>query len=219
MCPAHEPVDTRTSIGGFKPYLYNATFKADRYNVRIRVPLVVGRRNATVRIQGGQQTCGYPGNLWYKKANGLDCVDELFGSIPWSSHDMCGFTKSINGAKTVYHASIMVAYDDYIVDNLGGIVRTVGVSLLVNVSFTNQLSVVYSLVNLNPGLKAVTVSVVGSVIFDENTGLASVTLRTSTIWPYQVCTLTHRTHNNRSLIWVYRLAPSRSSKLLFPTLP
>jgi len=187
MCPLHEPIDTSTRIGGYPPFLYNATFKADRYNAVVRVPLVVGRRNSTVRFVGGSNTCGYPGNLWTKKANSLACIDELWGSLPWTSNGMCGFTGAVSGAKTMYSAKMVVSYDDYIQD--GGFIRTSAVLLNVNVTFVTQTSVIFSLVNLTPGSQYLQVSVVGSVIYDANTGLASVSIRTTASWPYEVQTI------------------------------
>jgi hypothetical protein len=190
FCPANEPIDTRTSVGGFPPFLYNVSFMGDRYNAVIRMPIVQNRRNSTVRFKSGLNTCGYPGNMWQKKANTLDCFDEFWGSIPWSSNDRCGFKKSASGPKTIYSGVLFVTYDDLVQDSLGpSFIRTVGVSLNVNVSFTTRTQVIYSLINLTPGLTFVTVTVIGQVMYDANTGLASVILRTSATWPYQVNTM------------------------------
>lgn len=184
-CPAYEPTG-RTSIGGHPPFLYNASFVADRYNVIIRVPLVMGRLNASVRIRNGPATCGYPGNMWGKRVSNLDCFDEIVGSIPWNSNTFCGFKKAVNGVKTSYSATLVVSYDEEVNDAAGKLIRTVGTGINVNVTFVTRTSVIYSLINLSPGLTLVTVSVVGNVIYDANTGMATVTLRTKASWPYLV---------------------------------
>lgn len=184
-CPAYEPTD-RTSFGGHSPFLFNSSFVSDRYNVIIRVPLVTGRLNSTVRIRGGPASCGYPGNMWGKRASKLDCVDEIVGSIPWSANSMCGFKKTVVGVKTSYSATLVVSYDEEVSDAAGTLIRTIGTGINVNITFTTRTSVIYSLINLSPGLTLVTVSVLGNVIYDANTGLATVTLRTSATWPYMV---------------------------------
>jgi hypothetical protein len=99
---------------------------------------------------------------------------------------MCGFKKSVNGVKTSYAATLVVSYDEEVNDAAGRLVRTVGTGINVNITFVTRTSVIYSLINLSPGLTLVTVSVVGNVIYDANTGLATVTLRTSASWPYLV---------------------------------
>jgi len=88
----------------------------------------------------------------------------------------------------MYSARLTVSYDDYISDN-GGFIRTSAVLLNVNVTFITQVSVIYSLISLTPGSIYVQVTVVGNVIYDDNTGLASVSIRTTATWPYEVGTI------------------------------
>jgi len=121
--------------------------------------------------------------------NGKDCFDELVGSIPWTANGLCGFTKKAAATTVSYTASVVVSYDDYISDSQGSFVRTLSVGLNVNVTFVTRTSVIYSLINLTPGSTLLTVTVVGNVIYDANTNLASVTLRTAATWPYQVDTV------------------------------
>lgn len=188
QCPFRVPLDSHTSAGGYQPMLFNTSFKADRYNVVIRVPIVEGRRNATVRYAGGEETCGYPGNLWIKQVNSLDCFDEIIGSMPWTSHVQCGFnTKTVRGTQTTYSATLQISYSDIIKDEEDGdYMRTITTLLKVNVTFTTTSKLVFNFIDLTAGNTYVKVSVVGDVLYDANNIQGSVTLRTKATWPYTV---------------------------------
>eukprot|EP01112_Ceratiomyxa_fruticulosa_P002531 TRINITY_DN1266_c0_g1_i10.p1 TRINITY_DN1266_c0_g1~~TRINITY_DN1266_c0_g1_i10.p1 ORF type:complete len:510 (+),score=126.32 TRINITY_DN1266_c0_g1_i10:135-1664(+) len=154
----------------------------------------------------GSSTCTYPGTIWTKTLNDLDCQDVFTAVMPWTMNHMCGFQLDhhakengtlpspadvVETAKYIFYKSLMVtSYSEMHTTALGeNILRTSSTSYLLSVKFAKEISALvdsaFSVYVQSPP-EPVTVMVVGDSLYDPSTGVVFVTFQTKVNWPYML---------------------------------
>eukprot|EP01112_Ceratiomyxa_fruticulosa_P009764 TRINITY_DN255_c0_g1_i1.p1 TRINITY_DN255_c0_g1~~TRINITY_DN255_c0_g1_i1.p1 ORF type:complete len:572 (-),score=130.21 TRINITY_DN255_c0_g1_i1:123-1838(-) len=202
LCPPQLP-DTSNGLGGNAPSMPKTTFQNDKLYILQTQPIVQNRRAQWVRfytprnVPGvtplipGADACGYPGILWNKSVSELDCNEEFWGVIPWTQHDMCGFVQdpSVGGNTTIVFKTIMVtSYNETTKSTLGQTTeRTTSVAYVLTISFVRQKQIVSAITvaMTDPTIAGlVKVFITKDAMFDQMTGLITLSFQTSTVWPY-----------------------------------
>lgn len=198
ICPFIEQSDE--TVGDYGAERPVTSFSSDRLYIYQRLPVVENRLGTTIRLahpvgtatagKQGSSTCGYPGVLWNKTVNADDCADEFRGFIPWNKHEMCGFvldTTNTNNNTLVYKATLVTQYNEtYVGYNGKQELRKMMNAYSVSVSFQKQITVPSENIQIVMHSPAMTLKMVGSVTFDTYAGAMSLTLRSSSSWPYKV---------------------------------
>jgi hypothetical protein len=197
------------------PLRPETAFKDDKLWVKQVQPVVKNRRDTIIQwavpaipvrnpadsVPGtlGFETCGYPGNLWEKKVNRLDCLDEYYGILPWSQHDLCGFVEDIDPSNAlnlvrVFKSNLINTYTEYHQSDDGlNHWRKVSNAFLVTVTFVRQIKTVtqyavYIIDHLAPAV--LNVDIVGDALYDVASKNTIITFETTLLWPYQIASTT-----------------------------
>jgi len=186
-----------------------ATFTNDQLTIVQQSPIVANRLSSAISFQQpllvgvantpgapGGSTCFYPGTLWTKTVNGLDCLDVFTAVIPWTQSVFCGFVKDTNVstvAKTVLKTTLVHSYSEtYHTSNGQMLLRQLSTSYLISVSFVVQKafsSDTFAVTIPDPTTAGfVQVMVLGDAIYDVASGNTIVQFRTTAAWPYSLDT-------------------------------
>lgn len=203
---------TQSAVSQFPAARPKTEFKDDQLHIKQQIPIVKNRRDTIIQfvvpavthrlpadsVPGatGEATCFYPGNLWKKTVNDLDCFDEFTGVVPWSQHSLCGFVEDTDPAHLINHvrvfkASLSTTYTETFKRASGAIYfRKVVNSYLLSVSFVRQV-VALTATNLNAYIADekefgnLKVAVVGDALYDVATKDTIIEFRTTIVWPYK----------------------------------
>lgn len=202
--------DADAVLGDNQPRRPTAIFNNDRLTIVQKSPIVSNRKGSKIHfveplIRGmpgnvpgrdGADTCAYPGVLWTKTVDTLDCLDVFTASIPWSQSQFCGFVKDTNSSsvqKIVLKSTLVHEYNETHHFNNKAYDRNLKSSYLITVSFLAQKTLSTNADNLvsvtipdttAPGF--LKVAVVSHSIYDVASGQTFVEFRTTALWPYQL---------------------------------
>jgi hypothetical protein len=142
-------------------------------------------------------SCNYPGSLWAKKLNNLDCLDEYYGSLPWSQHELCGFVEktdatTVSSLMRVWVSNLVTSYTETYKNTDGTVnFRKISHAYLVTVSFVRQVKVltqtpvsVWIADQNSPA--SITIEIVGDAMYDVASKETIINFVTTMVWPYQV---------------------------------
>lgn len=204
---------SQTVVSQFPAGRPETEFKNDQLHIKQKIPIVKNRRDTIIQfavpsipnrdpvdsVPGtvGEATCYYPGNLWTKTVNDLDCLDEFSGVIPWTQHSLCGFVEDTDAANLlnklrVFKAALATSYTETFKYADGSLYfRKVVNTYLVSVSFVRQvvaltatnLAVIISDEKEFGNLK---VAVIGDALYDVATKNTIIEFRTTIVWPYKL---------------------------------
>jgi hypothetical protein len=200
--------DSDAATAGNQPGRPTTTFTNDQLTIIQKVPIVSNRRSSRIKfvqplINGmpgntpgvaGAETCNYPGQLWSKTLNTLDCQDVFTAVIPWTQSGFCGFVKDTNSStpqKNVLKTTVVHTYEEAHNNGKGKVtIRTLSTSYLISVSFAIQKTVTsdtFAVTIADPTATGfIRVVALGDAIYDVTSGNTIIQFRTTAAWPYQL---------------------------------
>jgi hypothetical protein len=191
------------------------TFADDKLLLKQVLPIVKNRRDTIIQFAVpsipsaqispsvpigtlGAPECFYPGNLWEKRLDNLDCHDEYYMVLPWTQHEFCGFVEDLNPMHSthflrVFVANLVTTYTETYGLNSDGIplFRKVSNTFLISVKFTKSIAIftqsTLSVFIEDPLADSfLTASVTGDTLYDVSTQNAIITFATTVLWPYKL---------------------------------
>jgi hypothetical protein len=209
-CPAK--TTTRATAGEFSPRRPRTNFKDDKLVIKQVVPIVKDRRDTTIHFEVplldvttphtpagtvGATTCFFPGTLWAKKINQLDCVEEYHGVVPWSQHVLCGFVEHTDTAVQntlfrLFKTNMVTTYSETLKNKDGSLsFRRVATAYLLTVSFTRQIQVltttaITAFIADQNAPTSLTVVIDGDALYDVASKNTIINFETTMAWPYQI---------------------------------
>jgi hypothetical protein len=195
--------DDRDTLHSNAPKRPTTVFAYDSLEIVQQIPIVANRKATWIQfvvptgLSGagtyGAKTCQYPGPLWNKTVNKLDCIDEYRASVPWSQNGLCGFakdTKKSTNTTNVYSSVLFTTVTDTYTTGANTFERVSTTSYLVSVSFVTQKTFTSGTVSagiIDPNAAGVlTKFIVSDSIYDPATGATVVEMVTTTLWPYML---------------------------------
>jgi exosome complex RNA-binding protein Csl4 len=187
-------------------------FQDDKLWIKQTAPIVKNRRDTIIQFAApnlagspvaagtlGASTCNYPGTIWAKKVNSLDCLDEFYGVLPWSQNGLCGFVEDpasiANPTTRWFKSNLVTTYTETFKRADGSIhFRKISNSYLITVSFTKQITaltstpVTVSLPDVGP--VNLDISISGDALYDVATKNTIISFVTTTSWPYKIANST-----------------------------
>jgi hypothetical protein len=127
----------------------------------------------------------------------LDCLDEYYGVLPWTQHELCGFVEKTDAATTgstsrVWISNLVTSYTETF-KNADGTVhfRKVSLAFLISVSFTRQITVlthtpVTVYIADEKAVTSLDVEVLGDALYDVASKQTIINFMTTFAWPYQI---------------------------------
>lgn len=201
-CAPAMPQDVN-SLHNYAPIRPRTVFAYDSLEIVQQIPIVANRKATWIQFViptglenagvFGAKTCQYPGPLWNKTINSLDCIDEYRASVPWTQHGMCGFAKDTRKSTNSTNVFSSVLFTSLIETYTTGdktFQRLSTTSYLVSVSFVSQKtfsSGTFSAGIIDPTSAGVLNKyVVSDSVYDATTGSTVVELVTTALWPYKL---------------------------------
>jgi len=141
----------------------------------------------------GSATCFYPGRIWAKRINNLDCFDEFHGVLAWSQNELCGFIE--DGSSTefrIFKSNLVTSYTETFKKSDGSIYfRKISNSYLISVSFRRQIialtqTPVTVIIADEDAPTSLEVIVNGDALYDVATKKTIITFQTTIAWPYKI---------------------------------
>jgi hypothetical protein len=195
--------DALDTAHGNAPKRPSTYFAYDSLEIVQQIPIVANRKATWIQFvvptglpdagTFGAKTCQYPGPLWNKTINGLDCIEEYRASLPWSQNGMCGFAKdTAKSANTtnVYSSVLFTTVVETYTTGTTSYERLSTTSYKVSVSFISQktfTSGTFSVGITDPTSAGVlTKYIVSDSVYDATTGATVIELVTTASWPYKL---------------------------------
>jgi hypothetical protein len=185
-------------------------FDNDQLTITQSVPIVQQRRGSFISFAvpllnntlpdvdagtEGALTCNYPGPLWTKTINALDCTEQFQAVMPWSQNQFCGFVQDITtpSISTVIYRTVLVTrfieiykFEGKLTQRLSQFAYQVSVSFLAQKVFSSSPVSVW--IEDSSVSNFVKVAVTADAVYDVASGNVLVTYLTSTAWPYMLNT-------------------------------
>lgn len=189
------------SVTNSAPSPPKVTFGNDKIKIVQTAPIVSGRRDTHIELVNaegmhGAETCNYPGSIWTKTVSSLDCLDVYTAVLPWSQHEMCGFSQVVSSDLhyNEYQSYLVTTYRD-VVKKSGSppLYRVSSNTYAVKVLFQRQITAVLSSTSISSAQaesSQIDVAIVDDVLMDPATGETFITFDTTASYPYQLTALT-----------------------------
>jgi hypothetical protein len=211
VCPGR--VTSQTAVAQFAPSRPITSFSNDKLHIKQTAPIVKNRRDTIIQfvvpslsnspaqtIAGGSlssATCNYPGPIWEKRINQLDCLDEYYGVLPWSQNGLCGFLEVVPTTTTrVFKSNLVSTYTETFKKSDGTVhFRKISNSYMLTVSFAKQVTaltttpVVASIADPDAAT-SLDVTVDGDALYDVSSKSTIISFGTDIVWPYAIHTAT-----------------------------
>lgn len=145
----------------------------------------------------GGRTCNFPGPLWTKSIDSLDCQETFEAVMPWSQNGFCGFVQDLNASSvsSVVYKSVLVTRFIEIINDGGKMLQRISqFSNLISVRFLAQ-RFVSSDASSSPleiflddasREKFIQTAVVADSVYDVTSGNVLAYIKTTAAWPYQL---------------------------------
>lgn len=197
-----------TFAGSSQPSAPTHSFLKDTLHIKQTIPIGLRRRSIWVNFRvphlnntlpllaggsDGAATCRYPGPLWTKTVDQLDCYDVLTASLPWSQNKFCGFVQDLDESSVewaIYKSTMVTKFVEvYHVE--GSLYQRVSsFSYLITVKFLTQKRIqsndlaVWIADSTQQGF--VKVKVNSDAVYDVASNLIYVSFTTTADWPYSL---------------------------------
>jgi hypothetical protein len=211
VCPGR--ITSQPVVSQFAPSRPLTEFKDDKLWIKQTVPIVKNRRDTIIQfvvpnIQPdtsspttaagtvGSATCFYPGRIWAKKINNLDCLDEYYGALAWTQNQLCGFVKDTAAPvdHDIFKSNLVTSYTETFKKADGSIYfRKISNSFMITVSFLKKVVALtttpVTVIIADPDAPtSLDVIVNGDALYDVASKKTLITFQTTIAWPYVIHT-------------------------------
>jgi hypothetical protein len=203
ICPGQ--LTSQTVVSQFPPARPTTEFKEDHLYIKQVVPIVKNRRDTIIQfvipaLTGindagtvSSETCFYPGVIWHKKLNELDCTDEYYGRLPWTQNVLCGFVQDpgSNAVTLTFKSTLVTTYTETFKKGDQLLFRKVSNAYLVAVSFTRQVTILkntqVTVIIADPNdPSSLSIFVDGDALYDVASKDTIISFETTVVWPYEL---------------------------------
>jgi hypothetical protein len=163
--------------------------------ISFAVPLLNNTLPLVAAGSAGADTCDYPGTLWTKTVDTLDCNDIYSASIPWSQNKFCGFVQDLDASAAspdwaIYKVTLVTEYIEIYKMFDKTYQRISQFSYIIAVKFRTQQSFSSNTLNVFIADSTVTgfvgVELTSDAVYDVASGNVLVQFLTTAAWPYQL---------------------------------
>lgn len=208
VCPGR--LTTQPVVAQHAPSRPQTEFKDDKLYIKQTSPIVKNRRDSVIQfvipaLTGsyvpntpagtiGSSTCFYPGRIWEKRLNELDCLDEFYGALPWSQNELCGFVEDTAAvlANRIFKTNLVTSYVETFKKSDGSIhFRKISNSFLITVTFARQIvalttTPVTAIIADEDAPTSMDIVVNGDALYDVASKNTIISFTTTMAWPYQI---------------------------------